>query len=156
MRVVTTLPSIYMTIDLYVCRDEKNVINKNLPDPYPLEGNLKGESSITDPIIIIQHENPALYNYAKITAFNRYYFITDIKSIRNNIWELKMHVDVLMTYKEQIKACSAVIDTSENVGKNEYMANDAFKVTVKNKTDIINFSSGLLDNGEYILITAGG
>ena len=145
-----------MTIELYISRNEKNVLNKNLPDPYLIEGNLKSETSITDPIIIVQEENPALYNYAKISAFNRYYFITDIRSIRSNMWELKMHVDVLMSYKDQIKTCSAIIDTSERVGKNEYMSNDAFKITVKNKTDIINFSSGFLDNGEYILITAGG
>lgn len=145
-----------MTIELYVNRDEKNVMNKILPEPYILEGRLKQETSITDPVIIVDHENPALYNYVFIPSFNRYYFITDIRSIRNNIWELSMHVDVLMTYKDQIKTCSAIIDTSETIGKSEYMSNDVYKTLVKDKTDIINFPYGLLDNGEYILITAGG
>lgn len=145
-----------MVIDLYVSRDEKNVMNKRLSEPLELEGTLKAETSITDPIITINHENPALYNYVYINAFARYYFITDIKSIRNNIWELSMHVDVLMTYKDQIKTCTAIIDTTEKTGANEYLSNDAFMATVKDKTDIINFSNGLLDSGEYILITAGG
>ena len=37
-----------------------------------------------------------------------------------------------------------------------YMQGEQWSTTVKNKTDIINFPSGLLDDGEYILITSGG
>ena len=153
---MTHYPRFYMTIELYISRDEKNVLSKLLSDPAEIEGRLKAETSITDPVITIDHHNPALYNYAFIREFNRYYFITDIRSIRNNIWEISMHVDVLMTYKDQIKNCSAVIDTSEETGVNDYLANEEYKATVKNKTDIISFPYGLLDSGEYILITAGG
>lgn len=37
-----------------------------------------------------------------------------------------------------------------------YMQGEQWETSVKNKTDIINFPSGLLDDGEYILITSGG
>lgn len=139
-----------MVIKLYVSRDEKNVLHKVLFDESEIEGRLKDETSITDPTIIINHHNPALYNYVYIQEFNRYYFITDIRSIRNNIWEISMHVDVLMTYKDQIKTCSAVIDTSEETGINDYLSNDVYKATVKNKTDIINFPYGLLDRKSVV------
>lgn len=150
------LSPVFMIISLFVSRDEKNVINKNLPEPYEIEGHLKGETSITDPIITIDLENPSSYNYAYIQAFGRYYFINDIKSIRNNLWELSMHVDVLMTYKNEIGNCTAIIDTTEETGLNNYLSNDSYKALVKTKTDIVNFPNGLNDDGEYILITAGG
>ena len=145
-----------MIIKLYISRNEKNVLNKSLSDPFELEGHLKGETSIVNPVITIDNENPALYNYVYIESFGRYYFVTDIKSIRTNIWELYLHVDVLMSFKEQIKNCSAVIDTTEKTGLNDYLSNDGYQRLVKDKTDIINFPYGLLENGEYILITAGG
>lgn len=48
-------------------------------------------------------------NYARITEFNRYYFITDITSIRNNLWEISMTCDVLMSYKTEILNLPAFI-----------------------------------------------
>ena len=37
-----------------------------------------------------------------------------------------------------------------------YMEGDVWQSTVKTKTDVISFPNGLLDSGEYILITSGG
>lgn len=37
-----------------------------------------------------------------------------------------------------------------------YMDGEQWKSTVKTKTDVIQFPQGLLDSGEYILITSGG
>jgi hypothetical protein len=39
---------------------------------------------------------------------------------------------------------------------NRYMTGDIWQKTVKYKTDIIQFPQGLNDNGDFILITAGG
>lgn len=52
-------------------------------------------------------------NYVFIEEFNRYYFITDIISVRNNMWRLNMHVDVLMSYKEEIKQQDAFVTRNE-------------------------------------------
>lgn len=52
-------------------------------------------------------------NYGYIPEFNRYYFISDIISIRNNIWRLNMHVDVLMSYAKEIKKLKALIKRNE-------------------------------------------
>lgn len=145
-----------MQINLYITSDEKNVIEKRMSLPYVIEGSLKNESSVVDPTIVIRDENPINYNYCYIESFRRYYFITNMRSIRNNVWELYLHVDVLMSYKEQIKQCPVILETSEQTGVSPYVTSDAYQTTVKTKTDIISFSSGLSDNGEYILITAGG
>lgn len=52
-------------------------------------------------------------NYVYIPEFNRYYFINDIISIRTNMWRLNMHVDVLMSYKNQIKQMNAFVNRNE-------------------------------------------
>lgn len=52
-------------------------------------------------------------NYAYIPDFNRYYFINDIISVRNNMWRINMYVDVLMSYKKQIKKLNAFVNRNE-------------------------------------------
>ena len=52
-------------------------------------------------------------NYAYIPEFNRYYFINDIISVRKNIWQLVMNVDVLMSYKDEILNLDAFVTRNE-------------------------------------------
>ena len=46
--------------------------------------------------------------------------------------------------------------TEEYKGSNYLSESDSWVTSVKAKTDILTYSSGLLNSGEYILITAGG
>ena len=52
-------------------------------------------------------------NYAYIPDFNRYYFINDIISVRQNMWRVVMNVDVLMSYKTQIYNLDAFVNRNE-------------------------------------------
>lgn len=52
-------------------------------------------------------------NYARIADFNRYYFITDIISIRRNIWQIELSCDVLMSYKDDFLKLKAFIGRNE-------------------------------------------
>ena len=60
------------------------------------------------------------------------------------------------SFKNEIMASSAILSDTELVGSDKYMSGNVWKSKVKESTTIINFPNGLLDNGEYILITAGG
>ena len=85
---------------------------------------LKSETSIINPEIIIDfadQEDPSvhIYNYAYIPAFNRYYFINDIRVDGGMLWEYTLTVDVLGTYRDVISVsylyllrCSAQYDTN--------------------------------------------
>lgn len=146
-----------MQITLYKTGSERNALNKVLTNPVEFNGTLRNETSISDPIITLEYSsNITGYNYCYISEFERYYFINDIRSVRNNLWALHMHVDVLMSFKSSILASTVILAESTDTGKSNYLVNDVWVSTVKDKTDIINFSSGLLESGEYILITAGG
>lgn len=52
-------------------------------------------------------------NYVYIPDFNRYYFINDITSVRQNLWRLTLHVDVLMSYKNEIGNTKAFVIRNE-------------------------------------------
>lgn len=78
-----------------------------------LNGTLRDECSLTNVSVTIQLSNVPTFNYAYIPSFNRYYYVTDITSIRNGLWEISMEVDVLMTYKNGILNCNGFIDRNE-------------------------------------------
>lgn len=145
-----------MEIQLCINNSENNKIKKNITTGETLSGNLRNESNIISPSIIISTGNPSGYNYAYIPEWKRYYYITDITSVRTGIWQLQLKSDPLMSFAEQILACSGILDETTNTGKNNYLRGRNWVALEKSKTDIVTFPGGLNDNGEFILITAGG
>lgn len=147
-----------MQIILYVTGSERHAIRKTLQNGLELTGALRDESSVINPSFLIEINNPSQYNYCYISDFNRYYFITNITSVRTNIWRIDCHVDVLMSFQTQILNLDVIV-SDLSIGESPvstYFSGEQWQSTVKTKTDVINFPSGLLDNGEYILITSGG
>lgn len=147
-----------MNIVLYVNSSERQAISKSLSNGLTLTGSLRNESSVINPTILIETTNPSAYNYAYIPEFGRYYFITDMVSVRTNLWRVSMSVDVLMSFAQSILNLDVIVNDA-SIGDNDsptYMFGDVWQTTVKTKTDVITFPSGLLDSGEYILITSGG
>lgn len=147
-----------MDITLYTNSSERQAITKTLSTGYQLTGSLRNESSVINPSILIEIENPSGYNYAYISEFNRYYFITDMISVRTNLWRVNMSVDVLMSFASDILDLDVIVSDISG-GENPvstYIEGEQWKSTVKTKTDVINFPNGLLSSGEYILITSGG
>lgn len=64
-----------------------------------LSGDLREETDIFNPSILIEYATYPNANYAYIAALGRYYFIRNITSERKNLWRLDMHEDVLQTFK---------------------------------------------------------
>lgn len=145
-----------MKITLYTNNSEKNKLEKNLTNAKEFSGNLREESSIVNPSILIQIENPSSFNYAYIPEFKRYYFITDAISVRTNIWRISLHCDVLMSFRNEIKATSVILSDTESTGATNYIMGEQWASTVKTATDIVSFPNTMNISGDYILITAGG
>lgn len=133
-------------------------IGKSLDAGPSFDCVLKSGTSILNPTILLKSsDNLSLYNYMYISDMERYYFIDDIISLHNDMWEVSGHVDVLETYKTDILGNEAILENTQLLNVNKYLAEpDVFVTNCKHKTDIIQFPSGLLDTGEFILITAGG
>lgn len=146
-----------MDLRLFYTSDENNKINKSLSNALILSGTMRDSSSIISPVILVEGELFSGYNYAYIPQFDRYYFIKEITNYRHNLWILSLEVDVLMSFKSPILNLHCIFLETETTGADRYLSDSRVWVSkVKDKTDIINFPSGLLENGEYILITAGG
>lgn len=69
--------------------------------------DLKSGVDILNPSFIIAQTNMPTWNYLSFEG--RYYFITDVTSVRNGLWEISASVDVLGTYKSNILSSSALI-----------------------------------------------
>lgn len=145
-----------MVITLYKNNSPNYFINKVLAAATTFSGTLRGESSTIDPIIIIEAENLSQYNYLYIPSFGRFYYINNIESVRNNLWRLTCHVDVLNTYRSEILTHQAIVLKATQQNVSDLMIDDGDWVVENKKSNtVISFPSGLNDLGEYILITAG-
>lgn len=146
-----------MNVTLYNNSSENNVIGKNLTTVKNLTCTLKDRSSIINPVLILETDSDIVNaNYLYIPLWNRYYFINSIEALTGTRYVINAVVDVLQSFASGIKASSVLLMDTEVTGKNNYLSSENWVSNVKNKTDIVVFPSGLNEQGEFILITAGG
>ena len=144
-----------MTITLYNNISEYNAVNKSITELTTLTGTLREESSIIDPVITISDIDDYIssVNYAYIPDFNRYYFITNIESVRDNLWRISFHVDVLYTYRAEIKSNHAIIERNED--QYDLKLNDGlFKTQQNPRIAQFSFPSGF-NTWNFVLAIAG-
>lgn len=143
------------SITLQTCTSEKNKVQKTLTDIATLSGTLRAETSIIDPVITIEGDL-ALYtgcNYLTIPSFGRSYFVQNIRSIRNGLFEISAHVDVLSSYGDQLMEQQAIIRRQEN-DWNLYLNDGVFKVYQDPIVLTMPFPSGF-SGPEFVLAIAG-
>ena len=151
-----------MQIQLYRYSGENNRVVKNsfMSDAWVCEGTIKEDSSIINPIITIEKNTPPQnnkYNYAYIPEFKRYYYITDITATYNKMWRISMKVDVLYSFAQDILNTRCIIDKTSDFNKaNMYLNDGSFVMDSHKFNQVIQFPSGLSDQGSNILICAGG
>lgn len=143
-----------MTIQLYTNTSETNKIGKSLTSISTVTGTLREETSILSPSVEISATGLGASNYAYISDFGRYYFITDIVSVRNGLWRVSMKCDVLETYKTQIYENNCVLARQENLF-NLYLKDDLSKFTSDTFTLFKNFPTQPISGGSYVLLTTG-
>lgn len=112
-----------MYLNLYTCNDDNNVVNKTLAtvaDNVPIRPT--ASVNILKPVIIINYAAAYLAaNYAYLSDFDRYYFIASANVETGKQITLNLSVDVLYTYKDDIKAAQATIIRSQSIGKPTYI-----------------------------------
>lgn len=102
-----------MNIILFNSNADPIVVDKTefLSNRLELNGTLRGSANLLYPVIDIEADY-INHNYCYIEEFNRYYYISDITNIRNNLWRLNLSVDVLYSYKNNILNTNAWIGRS--------------------------------------------
>ena len=144
-----------MSFDITLMKNNSdiNVVSKSIETLSTVTGTLREECSILFPVIKIQGNVPTTCNYFYIAEFGRYYYMTDIISYRNDLFELHGKVDVLKTYESQIRASTGILSRQENK-YNLYLDDGAFLVYSNTKFEIKNFPSGF-STFEFVLAVAG-
>lgn len=142
-------------IMLQLNSSERNRFDKNISNLLTVSGVLKTDTSIIDPVIMIEWDltDIRMCNYITIPVFDRSYFVNDIKSIRHGLVEFSCHVDVLSSFKTQIRANNAIIRKQEN-DWNLYLNDGAFKVYQNPMVLTKAFPSGFTVQ-EFVLAVAG-
>lgn len=148
-----------MKIILYKTSDENNKVIKTFSAQIELSGTLHSECSILNPIIedIKPPENISSFNYAFIEDFNRYYFITDISVINNQLWKISLRCDVLMSYAEDIMQLD--VNILRNIYDYNLMIEDTKLPTYSDdRIQCFNFPKTLTNKGnfKYYLTLIGG
>lgn len=117
--------------------------------------HLKEATSLLNPTFLLTADTvPAI---SEILFMGRYYFVDNIRSVRNGVWEIDCSVDVLATYKSQILAQSAFVKYSSSIN-DPYVIDDRIQRQVKS-TITLSGNSGTLnrysDSPRYILQVIG-
>ncbi|MBO7247698.1 MAG: hypothetical protein J6V02_05070 [Bacteroidaceae bacterium] len=113
-----------MLVNLYSFEKKKNSTKQPLISSATTltSVQLKDETSIMNPVLLVNPSNSALpspfvpsgFNYANIPSFGRYYYISDW-TWKNGIWECTLNVDVLASFKTAIGNTSAYVERSASM-----------------------------------------
>lgn len=145
-------------IILYTNPTEKNRVDKSTYLRYigEIEGIFRENTSIQNPIFKISMVTPPTFNYVHIPNFERYYYVTSITSLSNNLWEIELKCDVLMSFKTDILNQTCFIKRQENE-YNDYLIDEFQLFESKSNISIksvINFDFFNIDNGvDRIILT---
>lgn len=147
---------------------EPNRVNKTdyLTEQFRVNGNLRDISDVINPSITFECTDDKILksNYVYIPAFNRYYFINSITSVRTNLWRVNLQCDVLYSFRNDVLAIKAIIDRQENnfnrylIDTNMPLSSVPYKESIEILTDDDGngtpFKAQMQEYGYNIVLTA--
>lgn len=144
-------------IDIVLCSTSSEVaaVDKQITELATVQGALRNESSVINPVIEIDSIDNYIsnLNYIHIPSFGRYYFVRGIESVRNGLWRISAHVDVLYTYRNQIRSNKAIIARNE-IAYDLKLNDGLFKTQQNPRIAQFEFPNGFT-NWNFVLAIAG-
>lgn len=107
-----------LTLKVLKTSTDKKYLSKSVNEITERKCRLKDGSSIVNPIVILKKMSDShirQFNYAYIKELGRYYFVNDIVEMPAEQIQVSMHVDVLNSYKNDIRGITALIERQENL-----------------------------------------
>lgn len=141
-----------MNIYFYSTKSESNRLEKVLENETLLSGTMKNGIDLMNPVLQVT-TNLLQFNYCYIPSLSRYYFIDKVEITRTHLYTLYLKLDVLQTYKEQIKELKVVLSGSQS---NPYYKNYIDGVDVRTEYTTYQFENNFEENGEIILVALYG
>lgn len=101
-----------MNVTFYNLTFNKNRLVKTVGTATVLSVSLKSPCDLHDPVVELTHNGTNMgFNYAYIADFGRYYFV-DPPEIDGKIDVMRLHVDVLMSFANDVKASNVIASRS--------------------------------------------
>lgn len=116
---------------------------------------LKNGCSMLKPTLLLEIATAAFPGYTAFKIEDRYYNITDIRSVRNNLFEVSGKVDVLATFKANILNTIAYV-LYDHDSNSELVDNRLPMVTTKSVSSNATTCPFEPDGGTFILSLTGG
>ncbi len=146
-----------MDLWLYTTATPNNYVNKVLSNDTKLTFYTKNQNTdIMNPSIILNGDVAGFcgFNYAYIPEYGRYYFVSP-PIISGKTVYLKMHVDVLYTYRAIIMKSPCIAIRSSNRG-NLYFQDDYIQFEEGYRYNVSKFPYRFdAESGTYILCISG-
>lgn len=95
------------TANLYTFAKRKNSTLMPSGSPSVIDVQLKSGTSLISPTFLLSYSGRPTFNY--IGFEGRYYFVNDITSVRNDLWEIACTEDFLASWKSDIGNTTALI-----------------------------------------------
>lgn len=114
---------------------------------------LKDGASLLDPVLLLEHSGAPYFSHFAFEG--RYYKVTDVRSVRNNLWELGGTVDALASWKSNILATSAFVayDTTANT---EITDRRLSTKTTTTRTESVGTAGDMLGRGYCVAVNTVG
>lgn len=144
-------------LNLFNYNGKPNVINKTLQnEKIIINGLFYNNFDIYTPEIAIRQSiNINVFNYAFLPLFNRFYFVVDTFIESNTKTVLKLKLDVLKTYSNELLKSTGTVTQKENA--NKYISNRETIYDIRPQFDKIVFPNVVFDEkGQIIMITIKG
>lgn len=141
-----------MIIRMYNNSSDSNILDKTLNNMVEYPVKIKGTIDILRPTIQMQIKEKFIYNYCYIPDFNRYYYIDSIEVFPNNLYELRLKCDVLMSFKDSIIGSIGILKRKVYNGYIESGISE-----VKKEVKIYNSDVTIdIEKRNTIMVTIGG
>lgn len=137
-------------IKFYRLQDDFRKINKTLENPIQKDCKIRTDIDIYNPILLLS-EYDKIYDYFEWNGL--YYFVTALQYMANKIWRLSSHIDVLMSYKDDI--LQSTVRTAQTDNFDMYYDGGDYQSQVKREIETFTSNVSLPTEKTTILVGVG-
>lgn len=140
---------------LYKNLSENNVIGKALQEIERFNLYFKDLVNLNNPSLRLELDiKNKDYLYLYLTEIDKYYFVTRVTHVNNNLYDFDCECDVLETYKDEILNSYATYDIA--IKQNDYNSNVSLENEIIRDIDVYKSDVILKNDDKYILSTIIG
>lgn len=144
-----------MLLNLYSTTDDTRKLEKALTTVKNITAIPSENVTMLAPAFIVEYDRAILAaNYCFIPEFGRYYFIRDITLLKGNRLQINCSVDVLKTYADDLKNCTAVIIRNGGIGEPSMIPDNQLPINPNKKellTKTVNFAIDTTNTNLYLV-----